>query len=115
MRLYSGSSQQFIDDSYQNRLTQKMTESFLRQMGHLAAPSEVSAWRNSLRAVSMVFQHAGLTDHGVVVEYQIPHTSSRLDCMICGKNRDQKDNAVIMELKQWERCMPADGVNEVLT
>ena len=114
MRLYSGSSQQFIEDTYQNRIAQKITESFLRQMGHSPPASEVNAWRNSLRATSMIFEHADLTDHGVIVEYQLPLTSRRLDCMICGRDGGEKDNAVIIELKQWDRCMPADGEHEVL-
>jgi hypothetical protein len=114
MRLYSGSSQQFIEDTCQNRIAQKVRESFLEQMGHYPPESELNAWRNSLRATSMVFQHAKLTDHGVIVEYQLPLTSKRLDCMICGKNGESRDNAVIIELKQWGRCQPAEGEHEVL-
>src|SRR3989304_9643682 len=114
MRLYSGSSQQFTEDTYQNRIAQKITESFLRQIGHSPPAGEVNAWRNSLRATSMVFEHADLRDHGVIVEYQLPLTSRRLDCMICGRDGGQKDNAVIIELKQWDRCMPPDGETEVL-
>src|SRR6266508_3275137 len=114
MRLYSGSSQQFIEDTYQNRIAQKVRESFLQQMGHYPPDSEVNAWRNSLRATAMVFQRANLLDHGVIVEYQLPLTSRRLDCMICGRDGKKNDNAVIIELKQWDRCMPADGDHEVL-
>lgn len=63
----------------------------------------------------MVFQHANLNDHGVIIEYQLPQSSRRLDCMICGRNDAGKDSAVIIELKQWDKCMPADGENEVIT
>lgn len=35
--------------------------------------------------------------------------------MICGKNDAGDDNAIIIELKQWEICRDADGENEVLT
>ena len=114
MRLYSSSSQQFIEDTYQNRIASKVRESFLRQMGHYPPDSEVAAWRNSLKATSWVFEHAKLTDHGVIVEYQLPLTSKRLDCMICGKDGGRRDNAVIIELKQWDRCNPADGDREVM-
>lgn len=115
MRLYSGSSLQFIEDTYQNRIAEKVKESFFQQMGHRPPEGEVNAWRNSLRATSMVFDHAHLTDHGVIVEYQLPLTSSRLDCMICGRDGANQDNAVIIELKQWDRCRPADGEREVLS
>ncbi len=114
MRLYSGTSQQFIEDTYHNRIVPKVRESFMRQMGHNPPDSEVSAWRNSLKAVSWIFEHAKLTDHGVIVEYQLPLTSKRLDCMICGKDGGRRDNAVIIELKQWDRCNPAEGDREVM-
>ena len=114
MRLYSGGSRQFIDDTYRNQIAEKLKESFLRQMGYTPTGAEVSSWRNSLRATSMVFDHADLTDHGVIVEYQLPLTSKRLDCLICGRNEAGKDNAVIIELKQWEKCQPADGDREVI-
>jgi hypothetical protein len=35
--------------------------------------------------------------------------------MICGKNEGRKDNAVIVELKQWDKCEEAAGENEVMT
>jgi hypothetical protein len=35
----------------------------------------------------MVFQEARLDDHGVLLEYQLPLTSRRLDCIVTGKGR----------------------------
>src|SRR5438552_2533713 len=61
----------------------------------------------------MVFQHADLMNHGVLVEYQLPLSSKRLDCMICGRDGENNGSAVIIELKQWDRCFPADGDHEV--
>jgi hypothetical protein len=75
----------------------------------------MNSWRNSLKAVSHVFQNANLNDHGVILEYQLPLTSKRLDCLICGKDAFTKDNAVIIELKQWDKCEESSGENEVLT
>lgn len=114
MRLYSGSSRQFMEDTYQNRIAGKLQESFFVQMGHMPSEAEIGAWRNSLRATSMVFQHADLTDQGVIVEYQLPLSSKRLDCLICGRDRKERDNAVIIELKQWDSCKAADTDREVL-
>jgi hypothetical protein len=51
-----------------------------------------------------IMQFARLEDHGVILEYQLPLTSKRLDCMICGRDEVSTDQAVIVELKQWERC-----------
>ena len=115
MRLYSGSSQQFINDTVQNQIAEKLKLAFFNYFRFYPSPAEVNSWRNSLRSVCQVFQHANLLDHGVILEYQLPLTSKRLDCMICGRDKSKIDNAVIIELKQWEKCEEAFGENEVLT
>ena len=115
MRLYAGTSQQFIEDAYQNQIAEKLKLAFFEYYRYHPSQAEVSSWRNSLRAISQIFQHAGLLDHGVMVEYQLPLSSRRLDCMICGRDGAGADNAVIIELKQWEKCKDAEGANEVTT
>ena len=115
MRLYAGSSQQFIMDTIQNQIADKLRNAFFNYYRFSPSPGEIMSWRNSLRAMSNVFQYANLMDHGVILEYQLPLTSRRLDCLITGRDKDSRDNAVIVELKQWESCEEADGENEVLT
>jgi len=109
MRLYSGSSNAFLDDAVHNRIADKLRSEFFHHFRYYPAPSEVNSWRNSLRAVSQVFDYAGLTDHGVILEYQLPLSSMRLDCIISGRDRAGRDSAVIIELKQWDRSEPSDG------
>jgi len=113
MRLYSGTSKQFIEDAVHNQIAGKLKAAFFDHFGYNPSPAELASWQNSSRAISMVFDHAGLTDHGVLLEYQLPLTSRRLDCMICGHDADRRENAVIVELKQWEKCGEADGENVV--
>jgi len=54
-------------------------------------------------------------DHGIMLEYQLPLTSKRLDCIICGKDAAGKENAIIIELKQWDKCESSAGENLVST
>lgn len=115
MRLYSGTSEQFIQDSIHNQIAEKLKNAFFGYYRYYPSPAEINSWRNSLRSMSQVFQHAELMDHGVILEYQLPLTSRRLDCMICGRDQHKTDNAVIVELKQWDKCEEAYGDNEVLT
>jgi len=115
MRLYSGSSQQFLYDTDVNQITEKLRISFFEQIGFNPSPAEQNSWRNSLRAMAGVIRHADLKDHGIILEYQLPLTSKRLDCLISGLDINDKPNAVIVELKQWEKCSDALGENEVLT
>lgn len=115
MRLYSGTSAQFVEDTFQGQIAEKLRNSFFEHFRHYPSPSEVSSWKNSLRAMSQVVEHTGLTDHGVILEYQLPLSSRRLDCMICGRDHEREDHAVIVELKQWERCQDSSSEREVST
>src|SRR3989344_3613888 len=115
MRLYAGTSEQFIQDTIQNQIAEKLKNSFFDYFRYYPSPNEINSWKNSLRAISQVFQYANLMDHGIILEYQLPLTSRRLDCLICGKNSTQKDNAEIIELKQWDKCQASDGDDLVST
>ena len=115
MRLYSGMSQDFIRAAVHNQIAGKLSDAFIKHYRYKPSPNEVNSWRNSLRAVSGVFQEANLSDHGVILEFQLPLTSRRLDCLICGKDSHARDNAVIIELKQWDKCGRSNGENLVST
>ncbi len=109
MRLYSGPSQDFIADSVHNRVTDKLKSAYFDAYRREAVSGEVNAWRNSLRAVSQVLEFGRFHDHGVLLEYELPMTSRRLDCMLTGRDDASTDGAVIVELKQWEACEDGDG------
>ena len=115
MRLYAGTSAQFIQDSIQNQIAEKLRTAFFGYFRYYPSPAEINSWRNSLRAMSQVFQYSKLVDHGVILEYQLPLTSKRLDCLICGKDQNREDSAVIIELKQWEKCEETESCNVVRT
>lgn len=115
MRLYSGLTKTLIEDSTFNRVSTKLADAFFREFRYPPPPSEVASWKNSLRAVSQVFQASGLLEHGVLLELQLPLTSKRLDCLVTGYGDDKASNAVIIELKQWSGCKAASGKNEVAT
>ena len=96
MRLYSGMSREFIDHAVHNRIAALLRDAFQRVYRYRPSPSEENSWRNSLRAVSQVFEHGRLLDHGIILEYQLPLTSLRLDCLISGRNQNGRDEAVII-------------------
>ncbi len=115
MRLYAGMSMPFIEDTVRNQIARKLSDAFFNYYGYPPGKSEVAAWGNSLRAMAQVVQHAKLNDHGVVVEYELPSSSRRLDFMICGQDAAHRDEAVIVELKQWSDCEPAEADGLVST
>ena len=48
----SGTTASLIEDTTQNRIATKLSDSFFHEFRFQPAPSEVNSWRNSLRAVS---------------------------------------------------------------
>lgn len=115
MRLYAGTSKQFIHDTIQNQIAEKLRACFYEYYRFNPSEGEVKSWRNSLRALSSTIQYSGLYDHGIILEYQLPLTSKRLDCLITGRDFENRDNAVIVELKQWDKCEESNADNEVMT
>lgn len=115
MQLWAGTSEHFIRDTVQNQIAGKLSDSFFRHFRFRPSPGEVQSWQNSLRAICQVFEHAQLVDHGILLEYRLPLTSKRLDCMICGHDGERSPSAVIVELKQWSKCEEGSTENLVTT
>ncbi len=114
MYLYSGSSIDFIADATRDVIAGKLKERFEQRFRYSPGQGEVRSWQNSLSRMATVLRDADLTDHGVVVELQLPLSSKRLDCMITGHDPIGRTSAVIVELKQWDRVTPSpiDGCVE---
>jgi DUF2075 family protein len=113
MRLYSGTCEDFYADVSNQVLTQKLTDAFRRQVGHQPGAPERRSWQNSLTTLNFACQKADLAEQGIILEYSLPYSSKRLDVMFCGENSNGDESALIVELKQWERCEPADGESVV--
>ena len=115
MKLYTGTSEQFIQDILENRLADKLREAYETYYYRLAGQQEVVSWTNSLQFVKNVIEYASIRDNMVVVEYELPYSNKRIDCLLFGKGPDERPNAVIMELKQWSKVEDCDVENEVVT
>lgn len=71
MKLYAGTTEQFRIDTQMHRIAAKLQTAYVAQVGHKPGPAEFNAWQNSLMALSMLIDQAELTDHGVILEYQL--------------------------------------------
>jgi hypothetical protein len=115
MRLYSGSSASFIEDATRNRIAEILSNEFSRIYGRRPSPEEHRSWTNSLVRMKDVLQEGKLRDHGVLLEYQLPLSSRRLDFLVTGMDSAGAARAEIVELKQWDHCESVEEPNEVLT
>jgi len=52
MRLYSGSSEQFIKDTTHNQIAGKLQSAFVDYFGYKPSDAEVRSWQNSTRGAA---------------------------------------------------------------
>ena len=72
------------------------------QMNRYASPAEVRSWDASLAALAADLEQAGLGGVEVLVEYQLPLSSKRIDVVLAGEHpRRGGPSFVVIELKQW--------------
>lgn len=100
MRLYEGTTQDFDRMVSTNAMVDQLENNFRDYYRHLPSPSEMRAWRESLNFLNNAVRYASIPDTCIVVEYELPFTSQRIDAMLFGKQGDA-DRVVLIELKQW--------------
>jgi uncharacterized protein len=115
MKLYAGSTTDFVLDATRNRIAQRLESAFLAHYRYKPSPGEVRSWEESLARLGLVVSGAKLEDNGIFLEYQLPLTSRRLDALITGEDGGGAQNAVIVELKQWDETEPTDADELVST
>ncbi|WP_031167588.1 DUF2075 domain-containing protein [Streptosporangium roseum] len=68
--------------------------------------AERRSWARSLLLLARDLLEAGLDDVEMLVEYQLPLTSKRVDVVLAGVNRRTGEDAyVVVELKQWGKAV----------
>src|SRR5215210_2962143 len=113
MQLYTGTSQQFIEDATHDQIAEKLEAAFACYFGHKVARNEVRSWENSLWRMGIVLQDADILDNGIILEYKMGLTSRRLDCMVTGTDVGHRPSAAIIELKQWDNVQVSNAKDNV--
>lgn len=101
MLIYQSDGSTFIKNVRENKLTNLMVEAFKFSFGREPGSSEVNSWRNSLPKVKDLIEIADLQNINVALEYEVPYNQNRIDCLLFGKDEQDIDNIVLIELKQW--------------
>lgn len=101
MLIYKAASEKFISDIRENKLTEIMADAFAVFYGRKPHPSEANSWQNSLSRVRDLLELSALKDVNVALEYEVPYTPYRIDCLLFGKDENHNENIVLLELKQW--------------
>ena len=104
MIVYSATKEEFNNDVIMNQISNKILEKLQEANIHGGALSEYHAWQNSLNFMNNVLNDKDFDNQiEVAIEYQIPRTSKRVDFIIAGADNHDKNNIIIVELKQWDK------------
>jgi DUF2075 family protein len=115
VQLYAGSTNEFIQDSIQHEVAKKIGDSFYDFYRYRASISELRSWENSLQALTNQILYSSLRDNGIIIEMQLPLSSSRIDCILTGEDTHKRSQAVLIELKQWQVVESSDFEDCVIT
>lgn len=109
MLVYEGIKSGFINDVNLNLIVNKIYEKYQKFFGR-TSESQLNSWKNSMQYMRGVLDDKDIPDNaGVAIEFNIPTTSKRIDFIISGKDNNQKESVIIVELKQWETCTAVSG------
>ncbi len=73
--------------------------------GRRTGKSEIDSWINSLQYMDRVLTDGDIpSDAGVAIEYHIPQSSKRIDFILTGKDDQDRESAILIELKQWQHA-----------
>lgn len=101
MILYEETIERFNEDVMQNCIADRAAEKYQAYYKRNPGDSEYRSWAISLAILNNSFVYAGLKDNHIVVEYELPYASQRIDTLLFGRDISGRENIVIMELKQW--------------
>ncbi len=112
MRLYEGTIKEFSGDVIHNRIADMLRDNFLAYYRRTPSDSEYRSWQQSLNFLNNAVTYSELSVNKIIVEYELPYSTRRIDVLVFGKNNSNRDSVVLMELKQWSNAHVYDCENE---
>lgn len=113
--LYSSDLPDFVNKVYDETLTPILEREFIKQFGESTSDSEVTSWRNSLKALAKILEQTNLKNSYIFLEFTMPLVSRRCDVILVGKGKDNSSNAVVVELKQWSYAKSSAVIESVVS
>jgi DUF2075 family protein len=105
MIVYSSTKAGFKNDVMTNGIGDIIYDAYKSATGKSTGKSEIDSWMNSLQYMDRVLNDDGIPhDAGVAIEYHLPQSSKRIDFILTGMDHEQRESAVLVELKQWQKA-----------
>ncbi|MHB9004187.1 MAG: DNA/RNA helicase domain-containing protein [Coriobacteriia bacterium] len=114
MLVYQATKREFMGDVLSGVIAERVETAFKSRV-HRPSASEKRSWHNSLQYMHMVLSAEAIPHNcGVAIEFGVPYTNSRIDFLLTGRQDDNRQAAVIIELKQWQAIEAVAGKNGVV-
>ena len=115
MIVYEGLKTDFLKSCESDSIAIEIEENILNKLGRHTPKAEFRSWENSLNYMYKVMNDPDIPiDAGVAIEYSIPQTSKRVDFIVSGYDENNDPNAVIVELKQWDKITEVNGTDALV-
>ena len=102
MIVYSSNKKEFMDHVENDYIACAIDEFYRDKIGK-SNYKEFKSWDNSMQYLYKVLNTNEISDDcTIAIEYRIPASAKRIDFLISGLDENDKENVVIVELKQWE-------------
>ena len=96
-------------------LVNKLAEQMHFQMGSFPSESEKRSWENSFKELSSLLVESELSNVNVLLEFQLPYSSKRVDVILVGTSPKNSNPVVIaIELKQWTDAAKYEDLIDVV-
>ena len=104
MIIYENNKKDFFEDIKTNQISDKIKELLISNGIGNKSDSEINSWTNSLNQIRNLLDTDEIpNDIHIAAEYKIPANSKRIDCIITGYDNFGNKNAIVIELKQWNK------------
>jgi len=109
MIVYNENKELFVKDVKTGVIATKILDLVKEKGLNAGQDREFTAWQNSMQFMRNIVDDKEIDDDvQIAIEYNIPQTSKRVDFIIIGSDNGNKDNIVIVELKQWSKAEVVD-------
>lgn len=109
MIIYQATKAQFSSDVLDDVIETKILGEFQSKLRHGMSKSEIASHRNSMSFMERVINDTQIPDDcGIAIEYHLPRSTKRVDFIITGTDAENRENVVMVELKQWSTATRSD-------
>ena len=116
MLVYEGIKSSFIKDVDSGIIADKILTRFKESFHRSTGESEINSWRESMLRMRVILADTEIPENsGIAVEFNIPHTSNRIDFLLSGYDKNKNNSIIIIELKQWTHADAIEGKDGIVS